>query len=244
MNRKILIIADSRGRNLGDELSNHLSFDFKVSYHPGATIEEATLYSLKSLYKEKPELIIIMAGICQITYKNKKRRYNLRNSPERVIIRRYFESLDTARQTIMYYCQQRELHMPKISIATQTGANLAAQNKLSIKHQDQDKMDNIIHEINRQVVELNTRYDIPTVWTSKYTHRYSSLTKKYKAGYNSLKDGIHPTEKLTKCWGIEINRACRVIYGLDHESIKNSMKIQIDNDEDMDWDEEIDITLE
>ena len=86
MSRRVLIIADSRGYKLQDVLNEYIDFDFKISYHRGAKIEDACLLSLRDLYSHKPDIIILMAGICQVTKKINRNKHELMfNSETRVI---------------------------------------------------------------------------------------------------------------------------------------------------------------
>ena len=222
MSRKILIIADSRGLKLGDQLDEYNDFDYVVKSHRGADIEFSTYLSLGDIYTERPDLIIIMSGICQITKKVGKNKFQLRKKSAQKIVDDYMRSVIITRDMISYYCEQREIKCPGICFTTQTGADLKRQNKMKgrKKHPDQRKLNRIIYEINKCVVYINRKSGPPTIWLSKYTHRYHSKVGRYHSGYKTLKDGVHPKLKLVKYWAKEINRSNRAFYGLGPKNEK------------------------
>ena len=230
MKRKIHIIADSRGKELQKRLKKTRDLRFTVDAHPGYNIEDATINSLSKIAQKKPDIVIIMAGICQLTKKEEDGKISLRNTPTQLAIENYMRSITVAKDTIKYYCEQTETEKPIVAITTQTGVEIKKWNKEDIQHPDQNRLDGLIIQLNRRITEENTTQNCPTVWLSKYSHRYESRKGRYHPAYSKLHDGVHPDHELKKKWITEIRKTCRKILGIE-EPIKylKNLKIEIDN---------------
>ena len=67
----------------------------------------------------------------------------------------------------------------------------------------QEVINGAIREINRELVNINERNWVPTVWLGKHIHRYrkNGTTTNY---YRQLFDGLHPTTQLLRLWAKDI----------------------------------------
>lgn len=68
MGYKILLIADSRGRNLGRELQRVFhSLDHRLIWRGGLTLHGTAAFAYNTILLYKPHLVYILTGICDIT---------------------------------------------------------------------------------------------------------------------------------------------------------------------------------
>lgn len=215
-----LILADSRGSGLQNQLENANSANqthTKVTVHSGAGYELVVLKSHTVINQLKPKLIVIFAGICDLTYRNKttkitKLRYQTVNENVQHVI-------DAAKSA---YDLIRGITVTKVTFATLTGIDLADYNHKPRKymssneyklycntnktiHEQQTTLNMSVIEINRQLTKLNEGNSIPTVWTGGVVHLHSK--RKQYHYYIRLYDGCHADDQTKGEWAKQINKA-------------------------------------
>lgn len=214
-----LIIADSRGRNLQQGLSEYADIGSTVVLsHSGADYESALSRSVNSIKTIKPARIIIMLGICSITNRDPVTKITQLKS---IIVQEATASImSTVKHT---YKAIQSMHKCQISYATITGLDLTDYNNKRRKfmdekqyneyctmskksHPQQTTLDQIVLELNRKLIAFNLEHKIPTTWTATAVHAYHN--KKYHHYYNRLYDGCHPTQSTRNYW---IKQLARVI---------------------------------
>ena len=210
-----LIIADSRGRGLSELLANTKSPDqISLLTYPGAGSELAVLKSLKYISDFNPHLVIMLTGVCDLTWRNKStKQISLRFEKLNEIISHVLDALHTAYDLLTAH------GVPKISFATITGVDLSDCNypprkhmtteqyidycaTTKISHPDQSKLNDAILQINRKIVTLNRRNSAKTTWIAGLVHSY--YKNKYHHCYKRLFDGCHPDQKTKKAWAGQI----------------------------------------
>ena len=226
-----LVIADSRGRGIKRHMERILpEKNVQVLAHSGAGFELAAIKSLHTIRINKPHAIIIMAGVCDITRRDRttkitQLRYeNVEECVQHVInaAKAAYELLEAAGQH-------------KISIATVTGLNLTDYNNRQrkymtddeydsysntrLEHSTQDCLNDSIIEINRQITALNKANAVPSTWTSTTVHSY--YRKRHHHNYQNLADGCHPNEETKLRWAKQIAKSVhRMMRNTTRDGVK------------------------
>lgn len=210
-----LIIADSRGRDLQNIMHKQSpDLNIKVLVHPGSGYELATLRSIPAIRAELPKLIIVLCGICDLTWKNKTtKRVGLRHSNSMDNVTHVLEALRSSHELL------RAEGDFKISYATVTGLDLTDYNYVNrrhmtleqyldycthqkITHPDQRILDQSILAINKKIVVFNKSNRTKTAWIAGLVHSY--LKKVYHHYYRRLYDGCHPDERTKSAWSDQL----------------------------------------
>lgn len=212
-----LIIADSRGRGLQthiDQLGTKEPGTIHVACHPGAGLELAVLKSLRIIRETKPTLIIVLAGICDLTWKNiNTKTIGVRYQKVGENVTQYMKAVRAA------YDLLRSDSATAVSFATLTGVDLTDCNNphrknmnneqykqyaesSKITHRNQTVINDAILEINLQIVRFNRGNNIRTVWIAGLVHAY--IKKSYHHYYRRLSDGCHPDHKTKKAWAVQL----------------------------------------
>ena len=214
---RCIIITDSRGTGLHRHLAEMNSRDeIKVIIHKGAGYELAVIKSLNVIKSTRPDLIIIMAGICDLTWRDKITKItSIRyKNPEETVQ----HVIDAAKAA---YDLLKATNDYKISFATLTGIDLADYNHPPRKnmtsdeyknytinqkqpHEDQNTVNKAIIEINRQLTSINQANGIPTAWLAGVVHNY--FRGKYHHYYVKLADGCHADERTKIEWAKRITK--------------------------------------
>ena len=218
---KTLIIADSRGAHLEDELRKGAGVsDVKVIACPGAGILESLEKTMCHILRGKP--VVIMSGICDITQRNKHtKEVTLRWQ----VIRDSRAATDSIMTKIRHaHDRIREKSDTRISVATITGVDLTDINNRDrrqmtereyrqyvqthkTKHPNQDVLDNLITELNRKITAFNENNGTPTTWTAEVVHPYQR--GRHRAYYGRLADGCHPGMETRRRWAHQIARTIK-----------------------------------
>lgn len=172
---KILILADSRGRHLKQELSSILDCDFTVRYYPGAGINDCVSKSHDILHSKAWTQVYCLAGICDLTMKDPNARLlSLRYHDSLLAMTSYLNILKSGFETIAGTSSM--VVKPKCIFAPLTGINLSAYNKRESHHDDvinQTILNDTISQINSEIILFNTDHGFFTPWTSRIVHRQS-----------------------------------------------------------------------
>ena len=116
----VLIIADSRGRGL-QAILNLLSsiHDITVLFHPGAGSELAVLKSLSHIKVTKPDLVIMLTGICDLTWRNRSSKHiGLRHNSQVANVNHVLQAIRAAHDLL------KAQDVLRVSFATITGSDL------------------------------------------------------------------------------------------------------------------------
>lgn len=224
MNTNVIIITDSRGRDLKSHLVGQNTQDtvrIDVISHPGAGLELAVLKSLQHLRKHKPQLVIIAAGICDLTWRNRvSKEIGLRHGRVSDNVAQVVNAMKAAYDLI------RTEGIPRVTFATLTGLDLADSNNSlrrymtteqyedycthsKITPHSQHALNQAILTINRKIILFNRRNSINTVWLAGLVHAY--IKGSYHHYYRRLVDGCHLDEKTKASWANQIIKSIKRI---------------------------------
>lgn len=215
-----LIITDSRGRGLQsqiDKIGTEEQSSIRVLAHSGAGYELAILKSHGTISITKPSIIIVLAGICDLTFRNKTTKVTgLRFNTVDENVRHVMDAAKSASELLKSTTQS------KVLFATLTGLDLADYNypprrfmssseykhhcsTSKTTHKQQATLDMAVIEINRQITALNKDNAVPTVWTGGVVHLYNK--RRHYHYYIRLTDGCHPDDQTKMEWARFIIKA-------------------------------------
>lgn len=206
-----VVVADSRGRELQEIMKRSESdYDIYVEAMGGAGSELAAIRAIPVITRHKPELIIIMTGVCDLTWRNRQNKITaLRYREEEECVGGVMRGIESAYEILGAMGQH------KISIATLTGIDLTDYNNPRRRqmseeeyskycregkkeHPDQNMLNRVVIEVNRRITALNRKHGVPTTWTSTIVHSYYRNTHHHN--YKRLRDGCHPDEGTKGKW--------------------------------------------
>ena len=214
---KTLVIADSRGVGLYQKIKQlNDEGEVDVSVNKGAGVEKAVGNAIESYAKcNSKVLVIVMAGICDITVRDKNTgQTSLRSLSEGQMVDKAFLAITNAYQMLL------TAGYINISVATITGIELDDYNSRKTKylsqgeymlycttggkttHPDQDMLNRTVLQLNRLITGLNRNNDMPTTWTASVVHSY--FRNAYHHYYRKLYDGCHPRETTAVEWARRI----------------------------------------
>ena len=215
-----LVIADSRGRGMQSMLQEYNNIGrIRVDSHPGAGYQQAVSDSLKSINNTEPDLIVVMAGICNITYRSPRTKVTtVRFHTEAEIVEHALAAANEAQRAI------KERTGARVSFATITGIDLTDYNNRSRSRMNeheynqycaetkvadpyQDMLNAAVMAINRGLVEINIKEGTQTTWTAGAVHSYFKNTHHHY--YRRLRDGCHPHPATARDWAKRIVKTIR-----------------------------------
>lgn len=211
----ILIIMDSRGRDIDEELIR-LDLKATVIVLPGFGLLASANRAVMSMPFTCYDIIILASGICDVTARNKKHcgdRYILKKSTSVEIVDHFSNQLRMA-----YDLLDNHFVNARVMIATLIGVDLKDYNQPDFKfmseqtrkdrqasktpHPQQDILNSSIYAINHLIIERNIKNHLPSPWTSSIIHKWYG--GKHHNAYNILSDGCHFTPKIRKAWAKKI----------------------------------------
>ena len=195
-----LVIADSRGKGLQECIKGMNKADqIRVVASRGAGMVRATEGAYGALLGFRPDLVILVAGICDVTTRDSNsKQVKLRHTNPVIAVNYAMDQVRRATGSI------RDAGFQHISLATYTGLDLSRYNRVTgeIPHNDQELLNEIILKINNHIIEANKEAGMSTTWTGGAVH--PCLKKKYRCRYARLSDGCHLSEQTRAYWARQI----------------------------------------
>ena len=167
----------------------------------------AVVNSREELTRFKPDLVILVTGICDVTV----RRHRLTELRHTEVDRAVRYAVDQAgKATVLLHNYGYDC----VSLATYTGIDLTRYNKGGepTPHKEQHRLNDIIAGINNQVISVNKEAGMPNTWTGGAVH--PCLKRKFRCYYDRLADGCHLTERTRAYW------ARQMIKTIEHYPFK------------------------
>ena len=198
----IKVFGDSRLKLLASHITevNNTTAHIEIIARGGATIRSTASEIWAHTAKHRHDVIIFNSGINEFT----------RLDESTGIYKVVFQTSEEATDYCLSAYQQFELNYHKryprspLIFAQLSGLDIST----SLYTQDHDPahqevINGSIREINRELVNINERNWVPTVWMGKHIHRnrYNGRTTNY---YQQLVDGLHPTTNLLRLWAKDI----------------------------------------
>lgn len=205
----MLIIADSRARYLQREIG---SPQIKVVHFPGATLQRIVHNSYKTVVALKPRFVLILGGICDITLRN-------RASKEITIARSSDDELfNYMYHTILAANEMAHRYFPnsKIIFGGLCGMDLCRYNRRTGYHAQQAILDDVIHQVNLMIQELNQHNGLPHPQLTNKVHKIANANGgQYRNHYRFLIDGIHAGPILLADWASNIRKLFNRLTGFE-----------------------------
>ena len=208
--KKIYIITDSRGRGLETFLRSRFASDtiiIKVDVLPGATLERATAH-LEKNFDESCDLVILSAGICNLTERSE-------DSGKKLLTYTSDQAKVTAVKDILTITAGK--YKGSLLITTIPPASLnkyySYNNKETPPSYLNDQQKNLLQDLesinqvittlnkadNKQVIDLHTKCFSATL-DSRKKGKPARERRKVRLLEKLLEDGVHPDVTLRLRW--------------------------------------------
>lgn len=198
-NSTVVIITDSRGYGLQTELDKIVkregsNMNFQVFVWRGRGISGAVKKTSKQLIWMAPALILVSAGICDVTHLDKhSRQISLSDDNVEEAVQRYEGLMDIIRHHLTVFLSERPF---KVVFCELIGANIAKYNNQDSTHYQQEQLDETVTEINTKIAAFNKENKVPTPWIAK-TVQHNKKSGSKVARYQKLcEDGLHYGDEL------------------------------------------------
>lgn len=209
---QLLIIADSRARYLQREIG---STQVKVLHFAGATLERIIRSSANACAAIKPRYILIMGGICDITVRNRaSKEISITKSSDTELFNYMYHTILAANDLA-----HRLLPNTKIIFGGLCGMDLNRYNHRNGYHAQQGILDDVVHQVNLLIHELNLHNGVPHPNLTNKVHKVANGNNgHYRNHYRMLIDGIHAGPILLADWALNIRKMFNRLTGFEATS--------------------------
>lgn len=200
----VVVIADSRGKDLQQVINEQArpGYDIRVLVSPGKGLVAAVCEAESKLFWWQPDQVIIVAGVCDITKKDKyTHKVELRETNQLLALSLYKFHMESIRKSLTTKLGNDGC---KVVFGELVGINIAGYNGTSYPDPQQDLLNTIVEGVNMEVVAQNTSQDLVTPWTARTIHRNRRDGKKVHRYHKLSFDGVHLTQELREVWAREI----------------------------------------
>lgn len=200
--RPVLIISDSRGRLLDNEL-NSLCFDINFHHHwqSGLRLENSFEVARPLILDLKPKLVYYLNGICDITRIKTREPWSvgMRNISPTVTCDNFMMIIDQLYANT-FALSEFTGHYIMVIFSSQTGLDIGKYNgyPTELISPEQKPLIKSIMLINKRIADLNKSVSIVTPFLSSAVHQ--RCRGKYRFAAEKLVDGCHPTPALASIW--------------------------------------------
>lgn len=217
-----VIVADSRGAGLQPQIESYGLDNVMVLSHRGAGSELAVLKSMRVIRDQRPGLVVLMTGVCDLTWRDGSTKVTtLRNATVEENVLHVTGAIKSATELL------KSIGSHRVTVATITGIDLSDYNNPTrkhmnsdqykqycatskIKHPLQDVLNESVLQINRQITALNQANTVPTVWLGGVVHTHTK--RKTYHYYIRLFDGCHPDQQTKTDWANQMVKALKRIH--------------------------------
>lgn len=206
-NRKkehIVIISDSRGRELQLEINKQVrpGYNVRVLVSPGKGLVASVCEAESKLFWWQPDQVYIIAGVCDITKKNKHTsKISLRETNPLLAISLYKFHMEAIRNSLTTKLGNDEC---KVVFGELVGVNIAGYNSTRYPDQQQEVLNEIVEGVNMEIVAQNTSQSLVTPWIARTIHKNRREGRKIHRYHKLSDDGVHLTQELREIWAKEI----------------------------------------
>ena len=189
-NYSIVVITDSRGRDLAPLLNAGMDTPVYVEVLPGAKFQDCISVVENNMSNYWVDAFYISMGINNLTYFDvqSKTCTLMYDTP----IELSFHLMDTI-STSLDYLNNLFPDLP-IVVNSLYGMDLACYHyRGAFDHWEQQVLDTAIDLINGDIIALNQANSLLTPHISNVVHRYNKIKHGNDTLYHRLRDGLHPT---------------------------------------------------
>lgn len=220
---RILILADSRGTGIREQLLEIASFNFQVIVRKGSPTNEIVTRSWAEVSSYKPTQVYIVTGICSITSLNvHNHTISARYADVREAVQLYGNDMQHTEQQVYQAVFPLK---PKIIFAPIIGVDIAKFNKWTFttdyQMAQQQLINDCVKELNSVITQWNSARGLRTPWLQRTIHR-NKKGKTTNGYYKLAPDGCHLDQSLREIWVNELDLAvkknsllqpCKVLIG-------------------------------
>lgn len=209
---RILIVGDSRVRNLQEELNaTSLNLHFVVFTLPGANFYRICLKAKVEIsYDDCYDLILLIGGINNLTRINRHPSYHI--MPRYRSVTRLVNS--TIDQMVQGVLQLQQITSTPITIPSLVGVRLVSYSPHFWRslYRLQPIIDTAILQVNNRIRGINRLNNMRTIDLSSHVHRCVGHGGRYRTRYIHLRDGLHPGAELLELWAAKIVGFCGTYF--------------------------------
>ena len=168
MANSVLVITDSRGRDLDFEFRKACNITFTLVIYPGAGLVKLLNKALANVPKAY-DLIFISGGICDITEKCKQpKKISLRGNATTTLV-------DDLEAMVRENLAVLRCHNPNVIMTTTYEVSLSdyiLNYNGPVPHPQQKDLNDCVRRLNVMLAVLNKECSLPTPWICRPVHHY------------------------------------------------------------------------
>lgn len=189
-----LVFADSRGTRLGPHVGRLHEEDIMVYSYPGAMLTEVIFRSVAVLYQYRPQQVVYLAGINDLTTMNPyTRKISLRFRIQEEFLDHLTGILRSARELL-----GNEFPDMRVLFGGIIGTDIGRYNSSSIVSPYQDQLNETVIAANRVIRRDNLAVGMRHVYFTSKVHHWSQGACQHR--YFLLSDGLHPGTTILHHW--------------------------------------------
>lgn len=204
---KVAIITDSRGAGLEsrfDQMKGK-AYQVKVIVRKGKGITDAVKESTRDLDWIGPDIIIVLAGICDITTLDRHTRtVSITIPDENKMVKDFKYTMVIVQQHIKVMSVGV---IPKLSFGQLISMDLAMFNHRDVPDKNQESLDTGVLLINADVAAFNSANGASTPWLASEIHHNRKNGRKITRHHQLAEDGIHLIDDLRDKLTAALDRA-------------------------------------
>lgn len=196
----VVIITDSRGVGLQNEIEllNDKYYDIRVLIYKGRGMAQAVREATNKFLWFAPDQVIVLAGICDITQKNRETKLvSLQDSRAEDALHRIKDYMSEIKHHLAVRLTEKPYLLTFCPI---TGTEMATYNNQEHKHPDQDILDATIESVNQSIIAFNLVNNVATPWTASDVHHNMKGGRKKTRYYILAEDGLHLNDSMREKW--------------------------------------------
>lgn len=190
-----IVVADSQGRYLDTMVDDE---NILISFHSGATLTDVAAHAINIIGRHQPDLILLLAGINDITMLNRTtRQVALISTSRGVIIDHLIRRINLAKSMIL----SQYPHV-KVAIGGILGIDLNTYNRRHGTSPLQHIVDDVITAINAYIRQVNHDAGLPHPRLTTKLHTWRRGRR--RNSYSRLRDGLHPNNLILESWARQL----------------------------------------
>lgn len=200
----IVLIMDSRGAGIQEEIDKRKKdgFNIKVLVYRGRGVAAAANEAEVKLAWWRPEQIYLVAGICDITRRDKDTK----------MVSLRLQETEAALETQLYYMKSAADSIAAVLTGTEyklifaelTGMCISTYNQTLYPHEHQSILDDTVMQVNNEKVGINRENGCYTPWLARHVHKNKKNGSKVTKYHKLSEDGLHLTQELKEKWAMDL----------------------------------------
>lgn len=166
---------------------------------------EAVKESKKQLVWMAPNIIVVLAGICDLTVRDKvTKQVSLSFDTADLAVDMFVGRMDIIHHFLTINLTERAF---KLIFSQVVGMDMGVYNGPPYPHQQQQLLDSVIHRLNIEIAAWNKIQNVATPWIANDIHHNRKDGQKIVRYQRLASDSLHLTEELKQRWVTYLHRA-------------------------------------